>query len=248
LPPLLWQARTRSSPHHRISNPAHSSALDPSTSSTSYLSRSCEGKGTLPTFTPAQSSPECHRPHGPPWPALHRALPSHLVLVSPSPSRHDAHVLTLPGKVLPSHRNTTAHRRAMAAVGARTWSGSSTSPQPSLLALLGPPWLLGADAHLSWPSSGRSSPVHHCVPPPSHHARRRDLSSSFAPHFPWSTSVALGAGRDGALGLAEIATSGELPPSPFLPCLISVYLVGPACQVCARGRDGHRGPRVGEPA
>jgi hypothetical protein len=37
-------------------------------------------------------------------------------------------VLTLPSKVLPSHRNTAANRRTMAAVGARMRSHSSTSP------------------------------------------------------------------------------------------------------------------------
>jgi hypothetical protein len=123
---------------------------------------------------PARSSPERRCPHGPPWPALHRALPSHLVLVSPFPSRLDAHVTMLPGKVVPSCRNMAAHRRDMAAAGARTWPHSSTSPQPLLVASLGPPWLQGANAHLSWPSSGQSSPAHHRAPPPSrrHHGCR----------------------------------------------------------------------------
>jgi hypothetical protein len=59
----------------------------------------------------------------------------------PSPSHLDAHMKTLQGKVLPSHRNTAVHRRAMAAAVARTRSPSSTSPWPSLVALLGLPWL-----------------------------------------------------------------------------------------------------------
>jgi hypothetical protein len=45
----------------------------------------------------------------------------------------------------------------------------------------------------------------------------------------------LGAGHAGALGLAEIATSGKLSPSPFLSCLLSLCLAGPACQARAGG-------------
>jgi hypothetical protein len=97
---------------------------------------------------PARSSPARCCPHGPPWPALLSALPSHLALVLPSPSRLDASVMTLPGNVFPSRRKTAAHRRAMAACGARTRSRSSTSPRSSIGVSLGLPWLWEADAHL----------------------------------------------------------------------------------------------------
>jgi hypothetical protein len=48
LPPPLRRARARSPPHHRLPNPANSSALNPSTSSHSLRSEPCRGKATLP--------------------------------------------------------------------------------------------------------------------------------------------------------------------------------------------------------
>jgi hypothetical protein len=73
-----------SSPSHRSPpNPGHGSALGPSISFTSCLSPSSRGKGTLLTF-PTQSSPECRRSCGPPWPAQHRAPPLSLARVPSS--------------------------------------------------------------------------------------------------------------------------------------------------------------------
>jgi hypothetical protein len=117
-----------------------------------------------------RSSPAHRHPHGPPRPVLLSALSAHLTLVPPSPSLVDAAVMTLPGNVLPSRRNTAAPRHDMAATYARMRPHSSAPFQSSLVASLGLPRLQGADAPLGWPSSSRSSLEHHCVPSPS---RRR---------------------------------------------------------------------------
>jgi hypothetical protein len=90
---------------------------------------------------PARSSPVHRRPHGPPWPALLSTLSTHLTLVPPSPSLVDAAVMTLPGNVLPSHRNTVVPHHDMAAADARTRPRSSTPSRSSLVASLGPPRL-----------------------------------------------------------------------------------------------------------
>jgi hypothetical protein len=55
LPPLLRRAHARSPPHHYPPNLAHYSTLDPSTSSTSYLSQSQGGKAALPNPPPSAS-------------------------------------------------------------------------------------------------------------------------------------------------------------------------------------------------
>jgi hypothetical protein len=66
----------RSPSHHRPLHHAHSSTTTSRTSSTPPLEQSSQGKGTLP-ISPARSSPERSRGHGPSWPArLHRSLPS----------------------------------------------------------------------------------------------------------------------------------------------------------------------------
>jgi hypothetical protein len=167
--PAAVRARHCTTSHYTTSTappPPHAPCRPPLWSNRARVRAHCR-------LLPARSSPVHRRPHGPPRPALLSALPSHLALVPPSPSPVDASVMTLSGSVFPSRWNTAAHRRAMATANARTWPRSSTSPRSSLVASLGPPRLQGADAPLSWPSSGRSSSAHHRAPPPSRHRHGR---------------------------------------------------------------------------
>jgi hypothetical protein len=136
----LPRGRVHSPSHHRPLHHVHSPPPPHAPCRPSLWSNRARVRAHC-RLLPARSSLTRRRPHGHLQPALLSALPSHLALVPPSPSPVDASMMTLPGNVFLSRRNTAAHHRDMAAADARTWPCSSTSPRSSLVASFGPPRL-----------------------------------------------------------------------------------------------------------